>query len=184
MSLTSCCSMATTNSSNLGGLSFFSSDKGFVCDSVANFECVLANGQVVNANSKENRDLWLALRGGGNNFCIVTRYDMAIFKQGEMWGGSVFYDISTLSQQFQALYDFTTDPHHDTASHFIMSAGVNHGFTAVMNNIYYAKPEPNPPALQRFTSIQPQLTPLTTLRIDSLKNFAHEQSALSVNGLR
>lgn len=145
---------------------------------------MLADGQIINANSTDNKDLWLALRGGGNNFCIVTRYDMVFFQQGDMWGGSVFYDISTLPQQFQALYNFTIDPDHDTASHFILSAGVNHGFTAVMNNIYYGKPEPNPPALRRFTSIQPQLAPLSTLRIDSLKNFAHEQSALSVTGLR
>lgn len=47
-----------------GGLSFFSSREGFICDNVVDFEVVLASGQVVNANAKENKDLWRALRGG------------------------------------------------------------------------------------------------------------------------
>lgn len=47
-----------------GGLSFFSSREGFICDNVVNFEVVLASGKVVNANAKENTDLWRALRGG------------------------------------------------------------------------------------------------------------------------
>lgn len=47
-----------------GGLSFFSSREGFICDNVVNFEVVLASGKIVNANAKENPDLWRALRGG------------------------------------------------------------------------------------------------------------------------
>lgn len=47
-----------------GGLSFFSSREGFICDNVVNFEVVLASGKVVNANANENADLWKALRGG------------------------------------------------------------------------------------------------------------------------
>ncbi|KAJ4415351.1 hypothetical protein N0V82_007401 [Gnomoniopsis sp. IMI 355080] len=46
-----------------GGLSFFSSREGFICDNVVDFEVVLASGKVVNANINENTDLWRALRG-------------------------------------------------------------------------------------------------------------------------
>ncbi len=173
-----------TDRRNAGGLSLFSTRRGFVCDSVVNFEIVLASGDIVNANSTENKDLWLALRGGGNNFGIVTRFDMSIFQQGDMWGGSIIYDISTSPQLFQALYHFVVDPAHDTATHFIWSGGIAQGFKAAMSNMYYSKPEPNPPALQEFTAIQPQLPGMNTLRIDSLMNFAKEQTALSINGLR
>ncbi|ROW15441.1 hypothetical protein VPNG_02432 [Cytospora leucostoma] len=41
-----------------GGLSFFSSREGFVCDNVINYEVVLASGRVVNANANENPDLF------------------------------------------------------------------------------------------------------------------------------
>jgi FAD/FMN-containing dehydrogenase len=59
-----------------GGSTFFMGTEGFGCDAVKNYEIVLTNGTIVNANDKENSDLWLALKGGGSNFGIVTRYDM------------------------------------------------------------------------------------------------------------
>jgi hypothetical protein len=38
-------------------------------------------------NHFSHPDLYYALRGGGNNFGIVTRFDMETFPQGKMWGG-------------------------------------------------------------------------------------------------
>lgn len=59
-----------------GGYSFQSNAHGFACDNVANYEIVLANGSVVNANSQENSDLWKAQKGSSGNFGFVTRIDM------------------------------------------------------------------------------------------------------------
>lgn len=50
-----------------GGLSFYSTREGFICDNVINFEVVVASGEILNANCQKNPDLWAALRGGGNN---------------------------------------------------------------------------------------------------------------------
>jgi FAD/FMN-containing dehydrogenase len=69
-----------------GGISFFSPRYGFVCDNVENFEVVLASGQIVNANSKTNSDLWRALRGGSNNFGIVTKITHAIVRARRVLG--------------------------------------------------------------------------------------------------
>lgn len=59
-----------------GGYSFHSNSHGFACDNVANYEIVLANGSVVNANATWNSDLWKAQKGGSGNFGFVTRIDM------------------------------------------------------------------------------------------------------------
>ncbi|KAI1118681.1 FAD-binding domain-containing protein [Nemania sp. NC0429] len=59
-----------------GGNSYYSGRTGFGCDSVVNFEVVLANGTIINANRAANADLWQVLKGGTNNFGIVTRFDM------------------------------------------------------------------------------------------------------------
>jgi FAD/FMN-containing dehydrogenase len=67
-----------------GGYSFFSGHMGMACDSIVNYEVVLANGTVVNANVDENADLWLALKGGSGNFGIVTRFDMMAFPTREL----------------------------------------------------------------------------------------------------
>lgn len=56
-----------------GGLSFYSSREGFICDNIVNFEVVVASGEILNANVKENLDLWVALRGGGNNLGMSPR---------------------------------------------------------------------------------------------------------------
>lgn len=42
---------------------------------VENWEIVLADGSVVNANSKENAALWKAQKGGSGNLGFVTRVD-------------------------------------------------------------------------------------------------------------
>lgn len=51
-----------------GGLSFLSGQYGLVCDNVVNYEVVLANASIVNANASNNPDLFFALKGGGNQF--------------------------------------------------------------------------------------------------------------------
>lgn len=71
-----------------GGISFFSGKNGFGCDSIVNYEVVLADGSVVNANSEENADLWQALKGGISNFGIVTRFDMEAMPSLDM-----YYDL-------------------------------------------------------------------------------------------
>ncbi|KAI9669425.1 MAG: hypothetical protein M1831_000461 [Alyxoria varia] len=43
------------------GFSSFSTWRGFVSDNVANFQVVLASGEIVNANADELRELWIAL---------------------------------------------------------------------------------------------------------------------------
>lgn len=52
---------------------------------------MLADGQIVEANAESNPDLWYALKGGSNNFGIVTRIDLKTFPQGKFWGGMIGY---------------------------------------------------------------------------------------------
>jgi FAD/FMN-containing dehydrogenase len=59
-----------------GGMSYHTGRNGFGCDTVVNFEVVLANGSIVEANAEENPTLWKALKGGSLNFGIVTRFDL------------------------------------------------------------------------------------------------------------
>lgn len=52
-------------------------------------QVVLANGTICNANANSHPDLWYALKGGSNNFGVVTRIDLKTFAQGKFWGGSI-----------------------------------------------------------------------------------------------
>jgi FAD/FMN-containing dehydrogenase len=79
-----------------GGISSFSPRYSWTCDTVKDFEVVLANGTVTNADERENPDLLHTLRGGSNNFGVVTCIDFHIYEQGNLWGGNVNYDIDTI----------------------------------------------------------------------------------------
>lgn len=157
------------------GLSYFSYARGFVCDNVVNYEIVLASGEVTNANAETNSDLWAALKGGGNNFGVVTRYDLAIFPQGAMWGGKVFYFQPSISSQIQSLVDYSQNPDADPDVHICVSLGYAAaiGDHLCMNDIFSSKPV-MPTALAPFAEVQPQIDQMRSLRVDTLKGLADE----------
>ena len=73
---------------------------------MVSFEVVTAQGDILTASATENEDLWLALKGGNNNFGVVTNVNMKTFKQGKIWGGEVVYPGTTAPAQFESLYWF------------------------------------------------------------------------------
>ncbi|KAI0600388.1 FAD binding domain-containing protein [Biscogniauxia sp. FL1348] len=77
-----------------GGNSFYTGRMGFGCDSVLNFEVVLGNGTIVNANSTSNADLWQALKGGSSNFGIVTRIDMEAIPSRNLYHDTRFLNYN------------------------------------------------------------------------------------------
>jgi hypothetical protein len=77
----------------------------------------------VNANAHENSDLWIALRGGGNNLGVVTRFDFRTFKQGPVYGGSIYYFGNSFPGQLKALVNELQKPDASTETHLMVSAG-------------------------------------------------------------
>lgn len=89
-----------------GGLSFFNCRTGLACASVACYQVVLANGSIVEANKDNNADLFRALKGGGNNFGIVTRFDLETFELKDLWGGFAAYSNQVGPALLDAYSDF------------------------------------------------------------------------------
>jgi hypothetical protein len=61
-----------------GGTGWLTRRFGLSCDNVEEFTLVTADSSVVRANSKENQDLFWALRGGGGNFGVVTEFKVKL----------------------------------------------------------------------------------------------------------
>ncbi|KAK8137110.1 FAD-binding domain-containing protein [Apiospora sp. TS-2023a] len=139
----------------------------------------LALEEIVSANDKENADLFQALRGGGNNFGIVTRFDFPIFEQGPMYGGSVYYFAASFPEQIQHLVNELQKPDSSKDTHLMVSTGYAAMFGPQMmcqNQLYHNHPEENPAVLRPFTSVSPQLDQLNSMRVLSLVEAAKEQA--------
>ncbi|KIN06284.1 hypothetical protein OIDMADRAFT_155290 [Oidiodendron maius Zn] len=92
-----------------GGLSFLSTQYGLACDNVVNYEVVLADASIINANATSNPDLFWALKGGGNQFGIVTTFTMKTHPIGKVWGGLRFYSGEYAETILNATHDFNTN---------------------------------------------------------------------------
>ncbi|KNG86329.1 oxidoreductase FAD-binding protein [Aspergillus nomiae NRRL 13137] len=164
-----------------GGISYFSPRYGWTCDTVTNFEVVLANGTIVNANEHENPDLLIALRGGSSNFGVVTRIDLKAFEQGPIWGGSVYNSIDTYQQNLEAFADVNAAEGYDEFASLITSFGYSAQGKAIVNSIVYTKAEENPAVFRRFMEI-PKL--FGTVRIAGMHEIVTEQGSFSKVGKR
>ena len=169
--------------SSTGGSSYFI-DHGFGCDNVAAYEIVLANGTILNVTKSAYSDLFKALKGGSSNFGIVTSFTIRTFQLGGIWGGNIFYQAEpTLDQQLKAFNEFTANDDYDINAAVQMSISFSPSVGNVfVNQPFYALPQINPPALQPFTKIQPQLGNQTAL--DTLPTFAVTDAASSPDGFR
>lgn len=88
-----------------GGASYHTQLWGLSCDNVVNYEVVLADGSIVEANAKHNKDLYKALKGGGSNLGIVTRFDLRTFTvpPSGAFGGLLFTswdNLDVVNRQF------------------------------------------------------------------------------------
>ncbi|KAM0418877.1 hypothetical protein ACHAPT_012142 [Fusarium lateritium] len=144
-----------------GGISYFSGLQGWACDNVHNFEVVVSSGDIVNASPRVNPDLYWALRGGGgSNFGIVTRFDLASFDQGDLWSSSSIYPgrlNTTLIPLFQNLTvnGLPNDPEAHT--YFVLTYQPSLGGYICLTSFYHATipspPDAMPPVFAQFRSI-------------------------------
>ncbi|KAG5650440.1 hypothetical protein H0H81_012279 [Sphagnurus paluster] len=96
-----------------GGYSWLSNQYGLTVDTVQAFEFVKPDGAIVTVTEASDPDLFFGLKGGMNNFGIVTRFTLRTFPQGKVWGGLITYTsprIPAVSQATAAFSAFVTDP--------------------------------------------------------------------------
>ncbi|CCM00874.1 uncharacterized protein FIBRA_02920 [Fibroporia radiculosa] len=94
-----------------GGITVF--HYGLTIDNVQAYQLVLPNGTVVNVTENSNPDLFFGLKGGYNNFGIVTSFTLKTFSQGQVWGGQITIASQYVDQVNTATANFAmnvTDP--------------------------------------------------------------------------
>ncbi|KAI0205335.1 hypothetical protein F4808DRAFT_473377 [Astrocystis sublimbata] len=103
-----------------GGMTFYGGRYGLACDNLCEVEIVLADGQIVHARQEgEHADLFRALKGGSNNFGIVTNFKMRAFPLHPVWSGFLFHTKETIPEAIAALESFTNEVPNDVDSNLI-----------------------------------------------------------------
>ncbi|KAH9025205.1 FAD-binding domain-containing protein [Lactarius hengduanensis] len=124
-----------------GGYAFTSNQYGLTIDNMEKYELVLPNGTITNV-TESNKDLWFALRGGGNNFGIVTKFTYKTVPQGQVWGGVINYNADQLDLVKEALLKFQQKNDAKAA----LTVPVTHTPAGVIPSalVFYNAPTPAP----------------------------------------
>ncbi|KAI0451744.1 putative FAD-binding oxidoreductase [Xylaria acuta] len=154
------------------GLSYLTDLYGLACDNVQDFEVVLANGSIVNANRHSHADLWWALKGGANNFGVVTRFTFTTYPTGDVWGGYRVYTLDALPALFDALLQYQSFAMKDRYANLMMQAFPLNGTLGVLLNMVYNKPSEAPAAFAPFYDIP---TIADTVHIQPMTDFLASQ---------
>ena len=126
----------------------------------------------------------MVLKRGGNNFGIVTCFDVATFKMAD--SGAVVSPTTknVTSQALKALSDFTKGNHEDenAAVDVVFSYGTSTGDKTVGTHLMYAKEIANRDVLKPSTAIQPQIS--NNLKFTTVSVLVDEVSEASPSGYR
>lgn len=168
-----------------GGISFFSNLYGWACDNVASYDVVLASGAQVTASPTSHKDLYWALRGGGNNFGIVVSFNLYTvpLPNNEMWRSIRSYASSAFDSVAHAFHDAVVDSPLDPNAGLWVAWLRTNATPIASTTLWYAKPNgTSSPLFKRFNTI-PSLPADTTGNIP-LTNFTAEVDSSNPTGLR
>ncbi|HVL05575.1 MAG TPA: FAD-binding oxidoreductase [Acidimicrobiales bacterium] len=91
-----------------GGFGYLTRRFGWTIDNLDEVEIVTADGEIRTANSTENAELFWALRGGGGNFGVVTRFTFRLHEVGpQVTGGLILWDGARAEEVQHAYRDLT-----------------------------------------------------------------------------
>lgn len=93
-----------------GGFGYLARRFGWAVDNLEEVEIVTADGEIRIANRTENPDLFWALRGGGGNFGVVTRFTFRLHQVGPtVYGGLIAWPFARAHELLRAYREITAE---------------------------------------------------------------------------
>ena len=91
-----------------GGLGYLTRRFGWGVDNLVEVEIVTADGEIRTANREEHPDLFWAVRGGGGNFGVVTRFTFRLHEVGPIvYGGLIAWPFDRAEEILDAYRTIT-----------------------------------------------------------------------------
>ncbi|KAK7424527.1 hypothetical protein QQX98_000492 [Neonectria punicea] len=156
-----------------GGNTFFTAWKGFACDNIVSYEVVLADGGIVTADAVNNTDLFRVLKGGSNNFGIVTNFKMSSIPCDKVWGGMTFFPKQVVPGAIDALVSFTENVENDVESNPVCIITYMPDFKDIVIATLYAQVRgiERAPAYKQWLEL-PEM--MNTVKMTSVSEMASE----------
>ncbi|TDL17551.1 FAD-binding domain-containing protein [Rickenella mellea] len=134
-----------------GGYSRKTDQVGLTVDTIVSHDIVLPSGEITHVTNQSNPDLFFALRGGLNNFGIVTAITYIAQPQTQIFGGSITYtqNISDINKAVEAFDLTNTDP---KAQLVALYGSFATQFTVEVI-LFYDAPTPPPGTFDEFLKI-------------------------------
>jgi FAD/FMN-containing dehydrogenase len=133
-----------------GGFGWLTRKYGLTIDNLLSAEVVTADGSKKEISARENPDLFWAIRGGGGNFGVVTRFDYQLHKVGpNVLAGLMVFPLSRAKQVLQKYRDFAVSAPEELTVWVVMRQAPPlpflpenvHGKEVVVLAIFYAGDE-------------------------------------------
>lgn len=107
-----------------GGLGYLTRRFGWTVDNLESVEIVTADGEIRTASRTQNADLFWAVRGGGGNFGVITRFTFRLHEVGpEVYGGLIAWPFAQASEVVNVYRALTGSAPLELASWLVMLRG-------------------------------------------------------------
>jgi FAD/FMN-containing dehydrogenase len=104
-----------------GGFGWLTRKHGMTIDNLVSAEIVTADGKKITANESSNTDLFWAIRGGGGNFGIVTRFEFWLHPVGpEILAGIIVFPFEQARQVITRYGEFAASTPLDFNAWIVM----------------------------------------------------------------
>src|SRR5262249_36390509 len=128
-----------------GGMGWLSRRFGLTIDSLLAVDIVIADGQLRHISADAEPDLFWAIRGGGGNFGVVTKFTFRMHPLGQVLVGSWTYPVGEAGAVLRRYRDLAAAAPRELTSGFVFTSG-----GLVMTAVWSGASNPSEAAVARF----------------------------------
>lgn len=144
-------------------------------------QVVTASGKIVTASEIQYPDLYWALRGGGNNLGLVTKFNLYTIPSPRMHGGTRVFTQDHIPDVLNAFVNVVHDAKKDPYAQYYIAFLSTNGTNLASAELTYTKDLADPAIFKPFRSI-PAVSDTTASK--TLIQQCDEIKAVNPTGLR
>jgi len=107
-----------------GGLSFHLYEHGFAVDNIVAYEVVTAAGKIITVDGENHPDMFVALKGSGAPFALVTTFTYKLLPATPIWGGLIYGSPDSLPAVVKGVAEFMATGIEDPKTHLIAGMAI------------------------------------------------------------